>query len=262
MLIFRFRTRQQPLKTAPQSPSTRRRPPNSPPPSPAQPLTASPLLRPPDPLNTRGHRPHDPHRHEYLPHRIARSICGHQSGQINAHLLVMQICISIKQHISASIMMRICPSIKTGNHRHSSEPPGGGRVSLPGSHRVSLLHARTGTRSGRAVHNQPVTSAPGSAPRGAHPSGGQRAMPPRGPLGLRDFSQHPHNRAAQLIDTPARARRYRVPDPPPTPSPRSWHRAIGSSRRCSPTSMPHSRATQPQGDRCHLVISAAASTTP
>ena len=133
-------------------------------------------------------------------------------------------------------------------HKDRQSPPligatGGGRVSLPGSHRVSLLHARTGTRSGRAVHNQPVTSAPGSAPRGAHPSGGQRAMPPRGPLGLRDFSQHPHNRAAQLIDTPARARRYRVPDPPPTPSPRSWHRAIGSSRRCSPTSMPHTRAS-------------------
>jgi hypothetical protein len=147
-------------------------------------------------------------------------------------------------------------------HKDRQSPPligatRGGRVSLPGSHRVSLLHARTGTRSGRAVHNQPVTSAPGAAPRGTHPSGGQRTTPPRGPLGLRDFSQHPHNRAAQLIDTLARARRYRVPDPPPAPSPRSWHCAIRSSRRCLPTSVPHTRgdgprpapaSTQPQVD--------------
>ena len=39
---------------------------------------------------------------------------------------VMRICRSTKQHISASIMMRICPSIKTGNRRHSSEQPGVG----------------------------------------------------------------------------------------------------------------------------------------
>ena len=51
----------------------------------------------------------------------------------------------------------------------------------PGSHRVSSLNARTGTRSRRAVHNQPVTSVPGLGPRDAHPSRGQRHHAPARP---------------------------------------------------------------------------------
>ena len=55
-------------------------------------------------------------------------------------------------------------------------------------------------RSGRALHNQPVTSVPvpGFGPaRRAHERRPQRTMPLRGPLRLPDFSQHRHNRAAR-----------------------------------------------------------------
>ena len=58
-------------------------------------------------------------------------------------------------------------------------------------------------RSGRALHNQPVTSVPvpGFGPaRRAHERRPQRTMPPRGPTRLPTptarLSQHPHKRAA------------------------------------------------------------------
>ena len=58
----------------------------------------------------------------------------------------------------------------------------------------------TGTRNGRALHNQPVTCVPGSAPRGARTSDGPThhapARPHTPPVGTARLSQHRHNRAA------------------------------------------------------------------
>jgi hypothetical protein len=135
-----------------------------------------------DPVDSRGHRLDDPRRNEYI-HRIARSIRGHQSGQIYAHPLVMRICLSIRQHRCASIMMRICPSIKTGNRRQSSKQPGAQPIATRPATECPHQKARTGTRSARGVHNQPVITVPGLGPRlptaapGNRPAGQDRTRP-------------------------------------------------------------------------------------
>ena len=102
--------------------------------------------------------------------------------------------------------MRICLSIKTGNRRQSSKQPGRAAYRYPGSHRVPSPNAPYRHPQRAALHNQPVTSVPGFGPaRRAHERRPQRTMPLRGPLGLPDFSQHRHNRAALEPRTAGRA---------------------------------------------------------
>ena len=108
----------------------------------------------------------------------------------------MRICLSIRQHICASIMMRICLSIKTGNRRHSSKQPERRSVSLPGQPPSAVT--KSPYHPQRARPAQPASHPRSRVRPSARTSGG--ANPP--------CCAH---RVAGMRVTPA----HRLPRPPP-----------------------------------------------
>ena len=106
--------------------------------------------------------------------------------------------------IHKTTYMRIHLDANMSFHKDRQSPPiieatGVGSLSLPSSHQVSSLNARTGTRRGRAVHNQAVTSVPGFGPaRRAPERRGQRhhapARPHTLPIATARLSRRRHKR--------------------------------------------------------------------
>ena len=140
--------------------------------------------------------------------------------------------------------MRIHNDANMSFHKTTWQSPpiiaatGVGSLSLPSSHQVSSLNARTGTRRGRAVHNQPVTSVPGSgpAPRAPQP----RPTPPR-------------PRAAPHT---ARCDRQAFPAPPHARSPATqnrWPVTTTSTLSCPRRSSRPTRTPTPPPRRCCFI---------